>query len=431
MQNEPEILSFDALDIGGGIAGGETALNLANNGYKVALVEKELSIGGKMILLSKVFPTLDCAACITTPKVSEISRHSNISIFTETDVHSIEKLNEKEFVARVTRRPRYVIEADCTACQLCEEACPVVVKDEYQYNLVGRKAAFIPFSICSPKVAAIDIENCTLCGACEKACPPGCIDFTQKPREYILKAKTTIVATGFNLFDPVKIPRYGFGVYKNVLTSMQMERQLAPTRPFHTILRPSDGKVPDKLAYVLCAGSRDDSVGNPICSQICCMYSIKQAQLLMGSLPMADVTIYYIDIRAFGKGYDEFYEQAVAMGVRFIKGKIGKITEKPNGNLILRYEDIATGKLKEAEHDMAILSVGVIANAEAGGLFKGEKLDTDVLNYVTQPDPLLNPAKTNISGVFVAGTATGPKDIPDSILSAGAAAGEAIRYLNQ
>ncbi|HOE05702.1 MAG TPA: FAD-dependent oxidoreductase, partial [Bacteroidales bacterium] len=184
-------------------------------------------------------------------------------------------------------------------------------------------------------------------------------------------------------------------------------------------------------AYVLCAGSRDDSVGNPICSQICCMYSIKQAQLLMGALPMADITIYYIDIRAFGKGYDEFYEQAVSMGVRFVKGKIGKITEKPNGNLSLRYEDIATGKLKEADHDMVVLSVGVTANAEAGNLFEGKKLELDVLNYVAQPSPLLSPSKTNIEGVFVAGTATGPKDIPDSILSAGAAAGEAISYLNQ
>ncbi|HQL70384.1 MAG TPA: FAD-dependent oxidoreductase, partial [Bacteroidales bacterium] len=284
---------------------------------------------------------------------------------------------------------------------------------------------------CSPKVAAIDIDNCTLCGACEKVCPPGCIDFTQKPREYVLKAKTTIVATGFKLFDPLKISRYSYGSAKNVITSMQMERQLAPTRPFHTILRPGDGKVPDKLAYVLCAGSRDDSVGNPICSQICCMYSIKQAQLLMGALPMADITIYYIDIRAFGKGYDEFYEQAVSMGVRFVKGKIGKITEKPNGNLSLRYEDIATGKLKEADHDMVVLSVGVTANAEAGNLFEGKKLELDVLNYVAQPSPLLSPSKTNIEGVFVAGTATGPKDIPDSILSAGAAAGEAISYLNQ
>ncbi|MEN6618335.1 MAG: CoB--CoM heterodisulfide reductase iron-sulfur subunit A family protein [Rikenellaceae bacterium] len=431
MQQEPITLSYDALIIGGGIAGGEAALNLANNGYKVIIIEKDLSIGGKMIMLSKVFPTLDCSACITTPKVSEISRHSNISVFTETDVVSVEKTGEKEFEAKVTRRPRYVIAENCTGCQLCEMACPVIVRDQYQYNLIGRKAAYIPFSIASPKIATIDIENCTLCGACETACPSSCIDFTQEPKDYLIKAKTAILATGFNLFDPLKMPRYGFGQYKNVLTSMQMERQLAPTRPFNTVLRPSDGKVPDKIAYVLCAGSRDDSVGNPICSQICCMYSIKQAQLLMGALPMADITIYYIDIRAFGKGYDEFYEQARAMGVSFVKGKIGRIDEKPNGNLILRYEDIQTGILKEADHDMAVLSVGVLANKEAAALFPKGNLGTDPFSFVAQVDPLLSPARTTIDGVFVAGTASGPKDIPDSILSAGAASNEAISYLNQ
>lgn len=431
MQKEPINLSFDALVIGGGIAGGEAALNLANNGYKVILIEKRLSLGGKMIMLSKVFPTLDCSACITTPKVSEISRHPNITIFTESDLTSIEKTGEKNFIAKVTRRPRYVVAEDCTACQLCEQACPVIVKDQFQYNLVGRKAVYIPFSIASPKVAAIDIENCSLCGACEKVCPPGCIDFTQEPREYIIHAQTAIVATGFRLYDPTNVPIYSYGEARNVITSMQMERLLAPTRPFHTILRSSDGKVPDKIAYVLCAGSRDDSMGNPICSQICCMYSIKQAQLLMGALPMADITLYYIDIRAFGKGYDEFYEQAVGMGVRFVKGKIGKISEKENGNLTLRYEDLATGKLKEAEHDLVVLSVGVNANSEAAGLFKSHKLELDSLQFVKQSNPLLSPAKTSIEGVFVAGTATGPKDIPDSILSAGAASSEAISYLNQ
>jgi heterodisulfide reductase subunit A len=342
--------SYDALVIGGGIAGGEAALNLANNGFKVLLVEKDLSIGGKMILLSKVFPTLDCSACITTPKVSEISRHSGITIFTGSEVRKIVKKSESSFEAEVTRNPRYVIAEDCTGCQLCEEACPVLVSDQYQFNLVGRKAAFIPFSIASPRIAAIDIENCTLCGACEKVCPTICIDLTQKSEAYHLDIKTVIIATGFKLFDPVMIPRYGYGIYKNIITSMQMERQLAPTRPYNTILRPRDGKVPDRIAYVLCTGSRDVTLGNPICSQICCMYSIKQAQLLMGTLPMADVTIYYINIRSFGKGFEEFYDQAKGMGVNFVKGKIGKIKEKEDGNLILRYEDINENIVKEAEH---------------------------------------------------------------------------------
>ena len=210
---------------------------------------------------------------------------------------------------------------------------------------------------------------------------------------------------------------------------MQMERQLAPTRPYNTILRPGDGKVPDRIAYVLCTGSRDATVGNPICSQICCMYSIKQAQLLMGALPMADVTIYYINIRSFGKGFEEFYDQAKGMGVNFVKGKIGKIKEKENGNLILRYEDVNENTVKEAEHDMVVLSVGVLPNTDSASLFSDEELKLDPFSFVYQADPLASPSKTSIEGVFVAGTATGPMDIPDSILSAGAASSEAMSYL--
>jgi heterodisulfide reductase subunit A len=227
------------------------------------------------------------------------------------------------------------------------------------------------------------------------------------------------------------MPRYGYGLYKNVITSMQMERQLAPTRPFNTILRPGDGKVPDKIAYVLCTGSRDATVGNPICSQICCMYSIKQAQLLMGALPMADVTIYYINIRSFGKGFEEFYEQAKGMGVNFIKGKIGRISEKENGNMMLRYEDINKGIVKESEHDMVVLSIGVLANQDTATFFSNDELKLDPFKFVHQVDSFASPARTSIDGVFVAGTASGPMDIPDSILSAGTASSEAIGYLIQ
>jgi heterodisulfide reductase subunit A len=424
-----EKLSYDALVVGAGIAGCESALNMANIGYKVLLVEKDSSIGGKMILLSKVFPTLDCAACITTPKVSEIARHPNITIFTESEVSNIIRHGENNFTATLHKRPRYVHVKDCTACQLCEKACPVSVTDQYQFGLIGRKVAYIPFAICNPKAAVIDIENCTLCGACEKACPTKCIDFTMEPEEYDLQVKTIVLATGFNLFDTTKIVRYGSGKFKNVLTSMQMEREIAPTRPYNTILRPSDGKVPDRIAYVLCTGSRDDSVGNPICSQVCCMYSMKQAQLLMGALPMADVTIYYIDIRSFGKGFEEFYKQAKDMGVNFVKGKIGKISEKENGNLILRYEDIAEGVVTETEHDLVVLSAGVIPNQGVDKLFGNETLELDSYNFIKQKDILASPAKTSVNGVFVAGMASAPMDIPDSILSAGSASSEAISYL--
>ena len=431
MMIESKNIEYDALVIGAGIAGGETAINLANMGYKVLLVEKDHSLGGKMIMLSKVFPTLDCSACITTPKVSEIARHKNISIFTESEVTNIVKKADNEFVAQITKMPRYVRVADCTACRLCEKACPVNVRDEYQYGLVGRKAAHIPFSIANPMAAVIDINNCTLCGACERVCPTDCIDFTMETEYYELRTKTVVLATGFTLFDPMEIPRYGYGRYKNVITSMQMEREIAPTRPFNTVLRPGDGKVPDRIAYVLCAGSRDNTVGNPNCSQICCMYSIKQAQLLMGALPMADITIYYINIRSFGKGFEEFYQQAKGMGVEFVKGKIAEISETENGNLVLRYEDINEGVVKEANHDMVVLSVGVKSNPTVGKIFNNGSLKLDSQSYVAQKDLMGSPSKTSIEGVFVAGTATGPMDIPDSILSAGSASSEAISYLIQ
>jgi heterodisulfide reductase subunit A len=422
---------YDVLVIGAGIAGEESALKLADMGFKVALVEKEPSIGGKMILLSKVFPTLDCAACITTPKVSETARHPNIQVLTMTEPESITKNEDGSFSAVLRQHPRYVVEKDCTGCQECETVCPVIVKDQFQFDMVGRKAVYIPFNIANPRVALIDIDNCILCGACEQKCPSDCIDFTQEEEILNIKVRSVIVATGFNLFDPKKIERYGYGTYSNVITSMQMERQLAPTRPFNNILRPSDGKIPEKIAYIFCTGSRDHTMGNPICSQVCCMYSSKQAQLLMGALPMADITLYYIDVRAFGKGFNEFYTQTADMGAAYVKGKIAMVSEKENGNLILRYEDFITGQVTETEHDLVVLSVGLLANPAVKKAFVNEDLQIDQLNYIKQPHMLLHPSHTSIPGVFVAGTATAPMDIPDTIMSAGAAAAETSGFLKQ
>ena len=288
-----------------------------------------------------------------------------------------------------------------------------------------------PFSIASPRVAAIDIDNCILCGACEKACGPGAIDFSQESVQTEWVVKSIIIATGFKLFDPDKIIRYGAGRYKNVLTSMQMERQLVPTRPFNTVLRPGDGKIPEKIAYVLCNGSRDESVGNPICSQICCMYSIKQAQLLLGALPMADVTLYYLHIRAFGKGFDEFYQQAKMMDVAFIKGKVGRIRELENGDLVVRYEDIASGKVTEATYDLVVLSVGILPNMDVEKIAGLETLELDPFKFLNQRHGMTNPFKTNLPGIFMAGTASGPMDIPDSILSAGAVSALVNKYNKQ
>jgi heterodisulfide reductase subunit A2 len=425
------VAEYDVLVIGAGIAGEESALKLADMGFRVLLIEKEPSIGGKMILLSKVFPTLDCAACITTPKVSETARHPNIKLLTMTEADSIVKEADNRFSVVLKKKPRYVVENDCTGCQECETVCPMVVKDQYQFDLVARKAIYIPFNIANPRVALIDIENCTLCGACEQKCPSSCIDFTQKEELINITVKSVVVATGFKLFDPISIDRYGYGKYKNVITSMQMERELAPTRPFNNVLRPSDGKIPEKIAYIFCTGSRDHTVGNPICSQVCCMYSTKQAQLLMGALPMADISLYYINIRAFGKGFNEFYMQAKDMGASYVKGKIASVSEKENGNLILRYEDVVTGKVTESEHDLVVLSVGLLANPAITKVFKNTTLEIDALKYIKQTNLLQSPALTSIKGVFVAGTATAPMDIPDTIMSAGAAAAETSGYLKQ
>jgi len=422
---------YDVLVLGGGIAGQEAALNLAKLGYQVLMVEKDLSIGGKMIHLSKVFPTLDCGACITTPKVSETARHPNIKIYTASGMQEIFRKDDRFFQGDLVVKPRFVDEEKCTGCEACEEVCPVVVRDQYQWDLVGRKAAYLPFSIASPRIAAIDIDHCTLCGACERACPADAIDFTQKEEKIPVSFKSMIIASGFELFDPTQMERYGYGRYPNVITSMQMERQLVPTRPYNNVLRPGDGKMPDNIAYLLCIGSRDETVNNPICSRVCCMYSIKQAQLVMGALPMADVTIYYIDMRCYGKGFEEFYEQTKEMGVEFVKGKVAKIDQKENGDLILRYEDIAADQIKEAEHDMVVLSVGILPNPDHGTLFKDVPLELDELGYVRQVDKIVNPVKTNLEGVFAAGTALEPMDIPDAIATAGAAAAESARYLKR
>jgi heterodisulfide reductase subunit A-like polyferredoxin len=287
----------------------------------------------------------------------------------------------------------------------------------------------------------LDCSNCRECHQCVTACPANAIDFSQKKEEISFNVKSVVLSTGFKLFKPEGKPEYGYGRFPNVIDSLQMDRLIAPTRPFNNVLRPGDGKVPDNIAYVLCTGSRDSSMenkgcsgecsNNPICSQICCMYSIKQAQLLMGALPLADITIYYIDIRAFGKGYEEFFQQSKSMGVNFVKGKVAKIKEKEGGigDLLLRYEDVATGTVKEAKHDLVVLSVGVLPNKEIGGIFTNETLALDEFNFVKQPDEFINPSRTSIEGVFVAGTASGPKDIPDSILSAGCAASEAASYV--
>jgi heterodisulfide reductase subunit A len=247
-----------------------------------------------------------------------------------------------------------------------------------------------------------------------------------------LDAGSVIMATGFRLFNARAKKSYGYGTYPNVIDAMQMDRILAPTRPYNAVIRPSDGKVPNNIAYILCTGSRDCTLDNRLCSRVCCMYSLKQAQLIMGAVPLADITIYYIDIRAFGKGYEEFFQQAKDMGVIFVKGKVAEIREEESGDLTLFYEDIEGGSgRQQASHDLAVLSVGLLANPDPAGLFAADRLAMDPFRYVLEPDEDLDPGRTSIPGVFAAGTTTGIRDIPDTILHAGAAAAQAAAYVQR
>ncbi len=307
-----------------------------------------------------------------------------------------------------------------------EEPAPDLEPEMEVEGLLGEEEARYSANRC------LDCGGCSECHECVNVCPADAVKLDMRDEEQILEVSSVIVSTGFNLFDAHLKPTYGYGRYPNVITAMQMDRLLSPTRPFNHVIRPSDGKRPDNIAFVLCTGSRDQTVNNRLCSRVCCMYSIKQSQLIMGALPLADITIYYIDIRAFGKGYDEFGEQAKAMGVYFVKGKVAEIKETENNNLTVFYEDIAGGDgLKDAEHDLVVLSVGLLPNIDALNLFDEGLLEADIYSYVKEIDEDINPGKTSIDGVFVAGAASAARDIPDSILHAGAAAAQAAAYIER
>jgi len=420
-----QVLNFDALVVGGGIAGLQAAIDLADQNFKVAVVEKDASIGGKMIRLSKVFPTLDCSSCITTPKMAEAAHHENITLFTYCDLLSL-KRNGKDITAAVTQQSRYVDQEKCIGCRRCEYGCPVYVSDKEQGGFSARKAVYIPFSNAIPQIALIDVEHCMLCGKCEKVCPTEAIDYFQKPIDFTINAKTAILATGFELTPVENTPQYGMGKIPNVIDALQMERLLAPHGPYNRVLRPSDGMEPDSIAYVQCAGSRDKSMGVSYCSRVCCMYAIKQAMLLSGSLPLADIVIYYMDIRAFGKGYEQFYQNAKAMGIEFVKAKVAFIDAGENGRVTLRYEAQDGEGVATADHDLVVLSMGIIPGWNPEGVCPVSAA-TD--RFIKTIQPKISPTLTDMEGVFTAGVAAGPKDIVDTITEAGAAAMEASKYL--
>ena len=421
-------IHVDTLVVGGGIAGMQASLDLADQGHQVALVERSPSIGGMMIGLSKVFPTLDCCSCITTPKMAAVAHHEKIQLLTYCEVESVTR-DDGGFSAQVMQKPRYVREDDCSGCRSCELVCPLDLPDEEnEFGRTAHRVIYVPFTTAVPQKAMIDIDYCIFCGKCIKACPADCIDFTQTPQTLRVEAKTIILATGFKVTPYDAKKEYGAGNLRNVIDGMMMERLLAPTGPYGRVLRPSDGKLPDSIAYVQCAGSRDETLGVPYCSRVCCMYAVKQAMLIAGALPMADVTIYYMDIRTFGKGYEQFYQNAKAMGIEFVKGKVGRIVEDEDQNPIVRVELIDdNSRVMENKHDLVVLSVGMLPGYDTQPIY-GVAAAED--GFVQIPDSNVAPTVTTQEGIFATGTATGPMDIVDSIITAGAAAAEASAYMH-
>lgn len=420
-------MHVDALVVGGGIAGMQAALDLADQGFQVVLVEKEPSIGGKMITLSKVFPTLDCCSCITTPKMSAVAHHPNIHLLTYCEVQAIHQ-EEGGFAAIVLKKPRYVDENLCTGCRQCEYECPITVPSPFDRELGAYRAIRVPFSTAVPQKAVLDIDNCLLCGKCEKVCPVHAVDFTQQPEELEIETSAIILATGFELTPRGSKKEYGAGKLRNVVDPLMMERFLAPTGPYGRVLRPGDGKEPASIAYVQCAGSRDRTLGVEYCSRVCCMYAIKQAMLINGALPIADVTIYYMDIRTFGKGYEQFYQNAQAMGVEFIRGKVASIREDEEQNPVVKVELTEEGRILERTHDLVVLSLGMLPAEKLDDIYH-VTLGSD--DFVAIPSPNSDPCQTDRPGIFAAGVALGPMDIVDSIVTAGAAAAAASAYIRE
>jgi heterodisulfide reductase subunit A2 len=416
----------DVMVIGGGIAGLQAALDLADQGFKVTIIEKDSSIGGKMIGLSKVFPTLDCSSCITTPKMAAAAHHPGITIRTMSEVVSVEQGNG-EFAVQILEHPRYVDEDDCIGCRLCEYACDSEVPDAFEGGLGSHRAIYVPFTNAIPQLALLDPTACSVCGKCVTACPTDAVLLDQKERKVDIVAHSIVVATGFEVTPIDAKAQYHGAEIANVISPLTMERLLAPHGPYGRVLRPADGKIPDSIAYVQCAGSRDATLGVPYCSRVCCMYAIKQAMLLAGAVPLADITIYYMDIRAFGKGYEEFFQTARAMGVEFIKGKVARIDEGEERNVVVRFENIdGRGQVEERTHDLVVLSLGMVPAADLTGLLP-IGLGSD--RFVSVPDPLTRPTHTDVPGIFVTGTAAGPMDIVDAIANAGAAAMATANYL--
>jgi heterodisulfide reductase subunit A len=430
------------LVVGGGIAGIHAALTLAEAGKQVYLVEREPTIGGHMARFDKTFPTLDCAACILTPKMSDVGSHPNIRLWSYSEVVKVDGY-VGNYTVRIKRKPRYVNEELCVGCLECIEACiyrQPKFRDEFNEGLGQRKPIYIPFPQATPQVVLIDPETCIelKTGKCKKTCLEACadrqaIDFKQKEQFEEIKVGAIIVATGFQTFDASRAPAYGYGVYPNVYTAPEVERLVNAAGPTggQVILR--DGSTPKRVGIIHCVGSRDRKT-NRWCSRVCCMYSLKLAHLI-NEHTEAEVYNFYIDLRTPGKGYDEFYDRLLNEGVHFIRGRVGEVTDwaftpEEEGHLVIRVEDTLAGYVRRIPVDMVVLSVGLEPHADAQDVRRMFNMSCGSEGFFLERHPKLAPVNTFTDGIFIAGCCQGPKDIPDSVAQAGAAAAEALALID-
>ena len=428
----------NTLIVGGGIAGIQAALKIADSRHMVYLVERSPSIGGHMAQLDKTFPTLDCSACILTPKMTQVGSHPYIELLTYSEVEEVSGYIGN-FKVKVRKKPKYVDEDKCTGCGLCQTKCPFKVDSEFEAGIGKRKAIYSPFPQAVPNVPVIDTEHCVYflkgtCRACEKLCEAKAINFEQKEEIVELEVGSIILTTGFSVFDPTPIYQYGYKRLDNVITSLEFERMVNSSGPTGGNIVLKDGSPPQSIAIIHCVGSRDEKY-HEYCSRVCCMYSMKFAHLIKEHTE-AKVYEFYIDIRSFGKGFEEFYNRVLNEGTIFIRGRPAEITniaEKPEeeGKLIVQFEDTLIGLQRRLPVDMVILSVALEAQPDAEAVARLFNISRSADGFFLEKHPKLDPVATTTDGVFVAGCAQGPKDIPDTVAQASAAAAEVLAMISR
>jgi heterodisulfide reductase subunit A len=446
-----------ALIIGAGIAGIQAALDIADAGYQVYLVEREPSVGGRMAQLDKTFPTLDCSSCILTPKMVDVGRHSNIELMTYCEVVSVEAIdwetgkslcggvqesadrstNLPAFRVQVRKKPRYVDVETCTGCGSCAEACRMKgrVTSNFDEGIAKRSAIYVPFPQAVPLKYTVDPNACLYltrgrCGKtflCKEACPAGAIDFEQQEELVDLDVDAVIVATGYDLMDPHIKSEFGYGIYPEVMTGMEFERLSSASGPtMGKIL--VNGKEPQDVVFIKCVGSRDPHTGVPYCSRFCCMYTAKHAHLVRDKIPDANITVFYMDVRAFGKGYEEFYDRVKHERVTYRRGEPSEVYRRGD-KLVVLAEDTMLGQPVEVEADLVVLATAAVPRLDAPKMAAKLGLELSPDGFFQEAHPKFRPADTLVEGVYLAGCGQGPKDIPDTVAHAKAAAASALGVL--